>query len=95
LFFGNKSCPLPKPKNKLIGNILYNGYNYNYHYNDNLIIRDTDKNLFDEKILDFVPKKYFGNVILQELTEKVFHPNRLLKLCDKYNIGFDELMDIY
>jgi hypothetical protein len=60
-----------------------------------LIICDFDKDLFDEKISVFTSEKYFGNIILRELTEKVFNPNRLLKLCDKYNIGFDELMEIY
>ena len=95
LFFGNKPYSLLKSKDRLTGNILYNGYNYNYHYNDNLIICGIDKNLFDEKILVFTPDKFIGNTILRELTEKVFHPNRLLKLCDKYNIGFYELMDIY
>jgi type I site-specific restriction-modification system R (restriction) subunit len=40
-------------------------------------------------------QKLIGNIILKELTEKVFHPNRLLKICDTYNINFEQLMDIY
>jgi hypothetical protein len=96
LLIGNRRYSFSKLKNILVGNIIYNEhhYHYNYHY-DNLIIRDTDKNLFDDKILDFTPDKFIGNTILRELTEKVFQPERLLKLCDKYNIGFDELMEIY
>lgn len=31
----------------------------------------------------------------EELVAKVFHPHRLLKICEAYNIEFDELMDIY
>jgi hypothetical protein len=40
-------------------------------------------------------KELFGKVIFQELTEKVFHPNRLLNICKLYNIEFDKLMEIY
>jgi hypothetical protein len=98
LFYGKKPYSLLKLKSKdiLLGNIIYiEDNNYYYYYNENLIIRNTDKNLFDEKISVFTSEKFIGNTILRELTEIVFHPNRLLKLCDEYNIGFDELMDSY
>ena len=96
-FFGKMPYSLSIPKNIFLGNIIYNEYNNHtyYYYNDNLIIWDLDKNLFDKKISVFTSEKYIGNIILQELTQKVFHPNRLLKICDKYNIGFDELIEIY
>jgi hypothetical protein len=36
-----------------------------------------------------------GNLILEELVEKVFNPNILMKLCKEYNIEFYDLMEIY
>jgi len=36
-----------------------------------------------------------GERIIKELVEKVFHPSRLLNICNKYNIDFIDLMDIY
>jgi hypothetical protein len=36
-----------------------------------------------------------GRLIMKELFEKVFHPSRLLNICNKYNIDFIDLMDIY
>lgn len=52
-------------------------------------------------ILNFFVKKenlqYYihKNIILKELIEKVFNPHRLVKICDTYNIEFEELNDIY
>jgi hypothetical protein len=31
----------------------------------------------------------------KELVEQVFNPNRLFKISEKYNIDFDELVEIY
>ncbi len=31
----------------------------------------------------------------EELVAKIFNPNRLLRLCDKYNINFIDINDIY
>jgi hypothetical protein len=54
------------------------------------------KNDIDEYIIENTKKnKLIGNIILKELTEKVFHPKRLLKLCDIYGITFDELLESY
>ena len=36
--------------------------------------------------------KLIGNIILKELTEKVFSPERLIKICDDYNMEFDILI---
>ena len=36
-----------------------------------------------------------GNIILEELVQIVFHPKRLLKICDQYNIDFIDLVEIY
>ena len=31
----------------------------------------------------------------EELAAYVFHPDRLIKICEKYNIDFYDLMEIY
>lgn len=49
-------------------------------------------NFIDNYLTD---KKIIGKVILKELTEKVFNPNRLLKNSELYSIPFDELLEIY
>ena len=54
------------------------------------------KNDIEQYISENMSKnKLIGRIILKELTEKVFHPNRLLKLCSDYNIDFDELVSLY
>ncbi len=45
--------------------------------------------------LDYEKMKKNNSSFLEELVSKVFHPNRLLKLCDKYNMTFDEINDCY
>lgn len=52
---------------------------------------DKFENFIDNLIYKFKSTKS----ILKELTEKIFHPNRLLKMCKTYNIEFDELMEYY
>ena len=50
-----------------------------------------------DKYLEFhlTKDKLIGNIILKELTEKVFHPDRLLKICMEYNIDLEELFEKY
>ena len=77
-------------KNILIGyidnehNILYVKYNIKLNYGE--------KKEFDNCILNIELK---GKLIMKELVEKVFHPNRLFKICNSYKIEFIELIDIY
>lgn len=33
--------------------------------------------------------------LAEELAAKVFNPQRLLHICETYNMEFDELMDMY
>ncbi len=33
--------------------------------------------------------------LAEQLAAAVFHPERLNRLCEQYNIEFDELMEIY
>ncbi len=46
-----------------------------------------DKNLKEDKLI--------GRVIFKELTEKVLHPSRLMKICNEYNISFHDLISNY
>ena len=39
--------------------------------------------------------KLIGHIILEDLTKKVFHPKRLMKISNDYNIDFDDLVSIY
>jgi len=45
--------------------------------------------------LDYLSMKENMSRMSEELASVVFHPKRLLKICDDYNIEFDEVMDIY
>ena len=40
-------------------------------------------------------KENMMNTINEELIAKVFNPDRLLRICEKYNIEFIKLMEIY
>ncbi len=37
----------------------------------------------------------FNEEFNEELVAYVFHPNRLLRLCDKYGLTFYEINEIY
>ncbi len=39
--------------------------------------------------------KLIGKVIFKELTEKVLHPNRLMKICNEYKVDFADLLCNY
>jgi len=47
------------------------------------------------KFIENIEKNLFGQIIKQELIEKVLEPNRLSKICDKYNITFQNLIKNY
>ena len=36
-----------------------------------------------------------GNIIFEELVQKVFHPDRIKKICDKYYIELSDFDEIY
>lgn len=69
----------------------YNGIDY-----DDIFILGDYVNKINELIDEnFIKEKYIGNIIKEELIEKVFNPNRLLKICGKYNIDFFDLIECY
>jgi hypothetical protein len=77
---------LKSNKNMLIGyydsyygKIIYDKFNLKIEFTD---IMDVNINLI-------------GKIIIKELVEKIFHPNRIHTICNKYNIDFIDLIDIY
>jgi hypothetical protein len=98
----NKLCLESRLKNTLI---LFEDYQNNVNrikLGDKLFNINFDnfsKNINLKSIVENIErikgKELFGMVILKELTEKVFHPDRLLNICELYNIEFDKLMEIY
>ena len=49
----------------------------------------------EEQITIELEKTYFlGIIIFKDLTEYCFHPQRLLRLCNIYNIEMNDYMDI-
>ena len=86
-------------------NLIVEVFKLNGFYYDSRFI--FDNNIFSCKNINLGDKilKYFNDFvefnltikkdILKELTEKVFAPERLLKICNEYNLTFEELMDIY
>ena len=72
-------------------------YSITYTHNDSdFFIYQSSKELIDLYIINnFTIDKFIGKKIFIELIQKVFNPNRLLKLCNKYNINFQKLINIY
>ena len=60
---------------------------YNTNHNFNLICY-----LYD---YDYVTMRNIMQFFNEELVQYVFHPKRILKLAEKYNLDFDEVLDIY
>lgn len=87
---------------------MVNGYNDYELVKDNIIYDDIEyiemntkiqKSKFNiyQKYIDtnITKNKFIGNIILKELVEKTLHPKRLLDICNKYKISFEELLDNY
>ena len=90
---------LKSEKNILRGKIIYETYNDN---NYSIMINDktTIETYYKEDIETYIKKnmtkdKLIGNIILEELVKKVFHPERLLRLSNEYNIDFDDIVSVY
>ena len=43
---------------------------------------------------DYKEMKEKCQPIVEELAKRVFHPARLMRLCDVYNVEFDEYIEI-
>ncbi len=67
--------------------------NYNFlGLKINVFIKDFINKLIEE---NYKKEKLIGYIILEELVSKVFNPNRLILLSDKYNISFIDLLENY
>ena len=67
-----------------------------YYNKNDLEICRHEKNDFDKYIKDIIlNNKLIGQIIFEELVAYVYKPSRLLKLCNQYNLTFDEINDIY
>ena len=104
LFINNKNNGLPFEKIN-IDNIYFMGSNIEikqlkeintlYLTSDNII-----ETYYKEDIETYIDKnmnkhKLIGNIILEELVKKVFHPERLLRLSKKSNIDLDMYIELY
>ena len=58
---------------------------YNLSVNPNIFTYDYNK----------MKQNRINSGMAEELIAIVFHPDRLLRICEKYKIQFDELMEIY
>ncbi len=70
---------------------LYNEYNWENKYWEYL---SSNPNIFTYDYVEM--KKQMKEIgLAEELSEKVFHPKRLMKLCEKYNMELEELQEIF
>ncbi len=92
-------------KNILIGYLKYDFNIYDNDNNDNDYVKLLYSNFtleykiklkIDRYIKEnFTKDKLIGNIIHQELIKKVFNPNRLLHISNKYNINIEQLLTLY
>ena len=86
---------LSEKDNVLIGYNDCKFIRYNLYNKYNIKLKSSDKYLFDNYILNIDLNKLKGKIIIKELVEKVFNPQRLLNICNNYHIDFVDLVDIY
>ena len=63
---------------------------YMQHY----LLRQINSKIAIEKVKQLEENNFLGVKIFKELTEYCFNPQRLLKLCNMYNIELNDYMDI-
>ena len=61
-------------------------------YKINRFSFSTNPSIF---VLDCMAMKEQCKALAKDLAEYVFHPQRIIRFCKKYNIQFDELLEIY
>jgi len=72
------------------------GYYENEIEYGNLKIHIDKKKYIDKYILENLTEdKLRGKIIFNELVEKIFNPNRLLKMCQIYNMDLENLINNY
>ncbi len=68
-----------------------------YYYINNIKIKIENGDIakFNMYMSNITENDLKGNIILQELSQKVLAPERLMKLSKKYGISFMEILDLY
>jgi hypothetical protein len=80
----------------LLGILDKNNYIQYINNDNNIKIHNDKKILLDNYIRkNMTFDKLIGKVIIKELFEKVFHPKRLLKICNEFNIELYDLLKLY
>jgi hypothetical protein len=80
--------------------ILISSSNRPYILSNNKCITYLYNYDFDYHIINYISKQFIhnnflGKHILNELTQIVFNPKRLQKLCHQYNLDLDDLLSCY
>ena len=87
-------------------NIKLNDFNYCYNslqklleyftpdYTQHYLLKPIKSRVAIEKVKQLEKGKFLGVKIFRNLTEYVFDPQRLLKLCNIYNVEMHDYMDI-
>ena len=73
---------------------LNNLYNYYNSYLQHYLLRHINSTIAIEKIKKLEKNNFLGVKIFKELTEYCFNPQRLLKLCNIYNVELNDYMDM-
>ncbi len=81
------------PNGIKIIDILINKYNYNIKDFENIGSNENAVHLMFN--YDYITMRKNNASFFEELVSKVFNPERLLKLCETYNLSFDEINDCY
>lgn len=95
IIVSNKNKCFFSSNNKLIGVYVYHSSpSSSVHYDD------FEKVNIEKIIDDYIMKRItevnlIGEIISRELIEKVLDPNRLLSICNQYNMTLQELIKIY
>ncbi len=66
---------------------------YDYKNNHIFYYQLRDRYLFCKFIEDYEKESLKGNIIYKELIEKVFNPNRLMRICNEYNVEFNDVIN--
>ena len=79
---------------ELNNNISLNNFCEHYqiplqHY----LLRQINSRIAIEKVKELEKNNFLGVKIFKELTEYCFNPQRLLKLCNIYNVELNDYMD--
>ena len=67
---------------------------YFHKYLQHYLLRQINSKIAIKKVRELEKNNFLGVKIFKELTEYCFNPQRLLKLCNIYNVELNDYMDI-